>query len=753
MRLSTAIITVLLVLNPMLMFGQWGSLQLAPNAMSVGVAGSTVALPYDPSASYWNPANIAYLPTNRIMLSLNSRSFLHQMAASKFLPPATSVGFNLFRSHDADLATIAVAYRLLPYLSFGSNFNYSKTLYEKSYSSLGFGLLFRTQPDYRSRQEIYDTLWKWMRSPGMRERFSLGIAIQNLALPPYDQERHHQIQLGTAIKPLRLGPQFHFATHFQQDQHSFHLGTITNLSENFTLFAGVRDFKIKQFSAGVAVSLGAFEIDLSYDHQNAQFFGSALLRLSDDQKSLFLKYRQQANQHLQNNNLDEAIKSYVKALAYDPGDEDIQFLIPMIQNQSNETSQKIDSLYKVASNFEAKGWYINAFLSYKKMIELDPHNRKARSRLKALNSRLRPYLEQIFQQGVAYYNEANFKRAQLIFDKVLLVNSHHDGAKNYLAKIDSINTRTANDYYFRGLGYFNQRNFTRAHQEFKNALNWRPDHKDAREYLQKTERELQAVNQRIQDYLDEAKDHENNQRYSKAAVSYRKVLELDRNHQYARNRLASLTPQIRKELDDRFARAKRLYDEMNYAAAAKLLQENLTIDPDHQASKNYLRLANQKISDLAEQHYARAQSFYYQKKLDLALQECGLALSLNPNHAGSKELQKMIMANIGQDKLLERGRSYYERGDYLNARSTFRQLLQKEPYNNDARNYLDRIEAELSERCEELFNLGMAKYTEANYEEAIEEWRKILAIDPEHKSAKEYIQKAEQRLEALKKIE
>lgn len=753
MRFFFSIITVLLTLNPVMIFGQMGSLPVAPNAMSIGVAGSTVALPYDPSASYWNPANIAFLPTNRIMVSLDERSFLHQLAASKFMPPSTSVGFNLFRSRSADLATIAVAYRVLPYLAIGSNFNHSKTLDLNRYSSLGFGLLFITQPDYRSRREVNHTLWKWLRSPAMRERFSLGISYQNLALPPHDQQRQHQIQFGAAIKPFQWGPKLHFATHFQEEQRSYHLGTLMNFSDRITLFAGVRDFEVKKFSAGVGVSLGSFEIDLSYDRQKAQFFGSAILRLSDDQKSMFLKYRQLANQQLQDNNLSEAIKNYTKALAYDPGDEDIQFLIPLIQNQSNETSHKIDSLYQVASNFESKGWYINAFLAYRKLIELDPHNRRARSRLKALNSRLQPYLEQIFQQGVNYYNESSLKRAQLIFEKVLLVNSHHQGAKNYLAKIDSINTRTANDYYFRGLGYFNQRNFVRAYQEFKNALNWSPNHKDAKEYLQKAERELLVINQHIQDYLTEAKNHEDAQQYSKAAISYRKVLELDRNHQYARSRLMALSPQIKKELDDRFARAKRFYDEMNYSAAVKLLQDNLAIDPDHQASKNYLRMANQKLSDLAEQHYGRAQSFYYQKKWDLALQECSLALSLNPNHAGSKELQRMIMANIGQDKLLERGRSYYERGDYLNARSTFRQILQKEPYNSDARNYLDRIEAELSERCEELFNLGMVKYTEANYEEAIEEWRKILVIDPEHKSAKEYIQKAEQRLEALKKIE
>jgi len=652
------------------------------------------------------------------------------------------------------MATVALGYRPVPFLSIGTNVNFSKNLYDDFYSSVGFGLFFKTQPDDRTASKYNDSLWKWFRSRQMRDKFSFGVSIHNIALNGNnDDERKHEVRIGTAIRPHHLGPIVHFASHFYNDEYTLHLGTAVPLSTHAAFFMGVTDLNINNFSAGGAIALGAFEVDVAYDFKYSKIYGSLLLRLSEDRKSLHQKYREIGNQQVQNNNYSGALNSYLKALAYDPTDDEINYLIPVLQNEFDQISQKIDSLYASGEMFEKKGWYINAFLSYKKIVEIDQYNRKARRRLNALNSKLAPYLDQIFRQGVEYFYQPNFKRAQLIFEKILFVNNSHEGAQTYLAKIDSINTSVANEYYYRGLGYYNQKNFSRAQQEFKSALLFSPDHREIKEYLTKTEKEIASNNRLINQYLTEAQRHEENKQYARASISYRKALEIDKTNQYARNRLAFLSNHIKKEIDDNFSRAKRLYDDMDYTSAVKVLQENLSIDPDHQPSQNYLKMANQKLLDLAEQHYQRAQNFFNQKKWDLVLQECNLTLSMNPDHSGSRELQKMALANISLDKFLEKGLAYYERNDYLSARSIFRQILEKEPVNITARNYLDRIEAEFSERVEELFNLGMVKYTEGNYDEAIEEWKKIFDIDPAHKSARDYIQKAQERINALKKIE
>ncbi len=759
---QTIIFSIILfyLLIPAIAISQAVFSQFLPNAQAIGIGGSNVALAYDPSASYWNPASIAFLTTNRVLVNIDCKSYLNHVGFTKFFPPSFALGLNMFRSmmdnHHYDMATVALGYRPFPFFSLGTNINFSKTMYDDIYSSVGFGLFFKTQPYYQASSKRNESLWSWIRSRQMRDKFSFGVSIHNIALNDYNNdgdEAKHEIRIGTAIRPHHLGPIVHFASHFYNDEYSLHLGTAIPLSEHAAFFMGIRDLNINNFSAGSAISVGAFEVDVSYDFKYSKIYGSLLLRLSEDKKSLHQKYQEIGNQQVQNKDYPRALNSYLKALAYDPTDDDINYLIPVLQSEIGQASIKIDSLYTSGQVFEKRGWYINAFLSYKKIMEIDQHNRKARHRLKSLNSKLTPYLDQIFQQGVEYFYQPDFKRAQLIFKKILVVDNNHEGAQAYLAKIDSINTNAANEFYYRGLGYYNQKNFSRALQEFKSALVFNPDRPAIKEYLAKTEKEIASISRLTNQYLAEAQRYEENKQYAKASISYRKVLEVDKMNEYARSRLAFLSNNIKKEIDDKFSRAKRLYDNMDYASAVKVLQENLSIDPDNQPSQNYLKMANQKLLDLAEQHYQRAINFFNQKKWDLVLQECNLTLSMNKDHFGSRDLQKMALANISLDKLLEKGLAYYERNDYLNARSIFRQVLEKEPGNITARNYLDRIEAEISERVDELFNLGMVKYTEGNYDEAIEEWKKIFDIDPDHKSARDYIQKAQERINALKKIE
>lgn len=729
--------------------------QFLPNAQAIGIGGSNVALAADPAACYWNPGSIAFLTTNRVLLNIDNESYLNFIGLTRFFPPALSLGINILRStydsHHYDMAMIALGYRLLPFLSFGSSFNFSKTMEDKIYSSLGVGLFFKTVPDYQSRIYSSTSLWTWFRSKQMYDKFSFGASLHNVSLD--ENNKKHEFRIATAVKVHNRGPLIHFAYHITPDDYSLHLGSITPLSRHFDIYFGVNDLNINNFAAGGAVEAGPFEANISYDFKATKIYFSLMLRLGEANNALFQRYKEIGNQQIKDNNFAGALSAYKKALAYNPGDEDIIYLISVLRQDAGQTSQKIDSLVASGKSFEKRGWYINAFNTYQKILEIDRHNRSAHHRLKQLNPKLTPYLNQIFSQGVAYYNNQDLRRAELIFKQILQVDNNHQQAKLFLAKVDSINSSAADEYYYRGLGYYKQNNLTRARQEFKAALTFNPGHEQVKEYLDRTEREIATNNQLIENYLRDARNYEQTKQYVKAALSYRKILEIDKSHRYARDRLTYLDNHISKEIDEKFRRARRSYDRMNYSEAIIVLQEIFAIDPDHAASKNLLRRANQKIADLAQQHYERAQNFFNQNKWDIVLQECMLTLQMNPNHAAAKELQQMALANISLDKLIDKGSGFYQRGDYINARSTFKQVLAKEPNNATAQNYLTRIENDLKEQVEMLFNMGMVKYTEGDYDEAIKEWKKIFEIDPDHQSARDYIQKARERIDALKRIE
>ncbi|UCE05695.1 MAG: tetratricopeptide repeat protein [bacterium] len=754
-QIIITLIILISVLTPVVCISQQNFSRFLPNAHSIGIGGSDVAVSYDPAASYWNPASIAFLTTNRVLINIDDKSYLNHIGLTKFFPPSLALGMNIFRSmtdnQQYDMATVAMGYRIFSFLSVGTNFNFSKTINDQIYSSFGVGLFFKTCPDYRIRARSDNPVWNWLTSNQMRNKFNFGISFHNITIN--NNKKKHETRIGTAIKPHHLGPLIHFAYHLTPDDYSLHLGTATALSKHTAIYFGINELDLNKFAVGGALEWGPFEIDMSYDFKYSKIYFSFMLRLSEEKNLLFQKYKELGNQQIKANNFSGALKSYLKAFAYQPDNEEVNYLISVLQKESNQASQKIDSLFVTGEIFKKKGWLINAFITYRKILEIDQNNRKARRCLKALNSKLNSYLDRILRQGKAYYDKADLKRGQLIFKQILLVNKNHQVAKTYLAKIDSINSNTANEHFYRGLGYYKQKNLPRAKQEFKDALTFNPDHEQAKEYLEETQQEIENSNRLINQYLREAKNYERTKQYVKASINYRKVLEIDKAHQYASDRLAYLDNHIRTEIDNKFNRARRLYDRMDYSRAIAVLREILSIDPDHGPSNNLLRNANQKLLDLAEQHYQRAQNFFNQKKWDIVLQECNLTLSMNPDHSAAKQLQKMALANIDLDKLLDRGLKYYDRGDYLSARSIFRQVLAKEPNNVNARNYLNRIETDLRDRVEELFNMGMVKYADGDYEAAIKEWNKILEIDPDHKSAKEYIQKAQERIDALKRIE
>ena len=98
-----------------------------PNARSVGLGWSAVALVTDPSTGYWNPANLAFLTNDQIVVNVNDISQFDLTGFSKFFPPKIGLGVNVFRSMSGnskyDLSSIALGYRVNYSFAIGSNIN------------------------------------------------------------------------------------------------------------------------------------------------------------------------------------------------------------------------------------------------------------------------------------------------------------------------------------------------------------------------------------------------------------------------------------------------------------------------------------------------------------------------------------------------------------------------------------------------------------------------------------------------------
>lgn len=103
--------------------------------------------------------------------------------------------------------------------------------------------------------------------------------------------------------------------------------------------------------------------------------------------------------------------------------------------------------------------------------------------------------------------------------------------------------------------------------------------------------------------------------------------------------------------------------------------------------------------------------------------------------------------------LYETALTAYGEGRYANAKSTLEELLRKDPGHEEALNLMRRTERRMTpltdekkEEIKQLYISGMKFFTQGNYAAAVDEWRKILNIDPDNESVLKNIEEARRRL-------
>jgi len=646
---------------------------LIPNARSIGIGGSAVALSMGPSSCYWNPASIAFLMTDKILINLDEASNLNYTGFVKYFPPNVGMGINIFQGKypgsGASLSTIALGYRLNSAVSLGGNLNLYKRENGELFSSLGVGIFLRAFPAYHQEGQIKNPIWKWLRSRKMKDKFSFGFTFHNIPLK--NGEQNQELRIGTAVQPVFWGPLLHFAYHLNNEDDHFYLGGQINLFSDTDLLFGLKDFDKNNITLGIGTKWKDFTFDLSYLPDVGSFNFSMGFIFCEDEKFLAQRYRNLGSQKVRKNDFLGGLKEYRKALAFDPEDEKLSLLISVLEKKVEERKKKVDSLFTMGQNFERKGWYVNAFLSYKQILMIDKNSKRTKKQLKSMSSKLNKYLEELYAKGVVNFQNNDINQAEIFFRKILSVTDSHKGANLYISKIDSIKSYTFSEYYYRGLGYYNQKKYKRALEELTKALALNPNDKDAKRYKELAENAIDRNQRKIKQLLKEAEKYERQNLFVKANSRYRRILQLDEQNQYARDKVAYLKRYIAAVVESKFQKAKQLYKRKEYQSAIAAFTEILSIDPGHSQSKSYLNKARAGLKKILDQHYQQALTYFDQKQYEKALEECNYILSIDNNYAAAQALQSRAYANISLKNLHEKGAQFFQKGDFLSARKIY----------------------------------------------------------------------------------
>jgi cytochrome c-type biogenesis protein CcmH/NrfG len=293
----------------------------------------------------------------------------------------------------------------------------------------------------------------------------------------------------------------------------------------------------------------------------------------------------------------------------------------------------------------------------------------------------------------------------------------------------------------------------------------------------------QAFNARVKDHRDRAIAYEAQGNLAGAVDEWKIVLDLSPGDADATARLSAVTVKLvdeqektardrekQREISARFAEGLRLYQENDYARSREEWRAILAVDSTHAEAADYLARTQTEINKQIASHSRRAGQLEQSNRFTEAVSEWNNVESLDPGNRQAKAAVERIRRRIEEQSqnleqasrkleivnLYDTALQAFNQGQYDKAISDLDRLLVLEPGHEEAKNLramakrkITPLSKQEEDEVRRLFLRGMQHFAKDEYQKAIEQWQKILEIDPTNESVKRNIEEAKERLKQL----
>ncbi len=452
-----------------------------------------------------------------------------------------------------------------------------------------------------------------------------------------------------------------------------------------------------------------------------------------------------------------AIASYQKALEIEPEFKVVLENLALLYHNQKDDKNTITVLNRLVK-LEPMNFNANYLLG------LHYYRKKDYSQMvKAFNRAVAVKPDQAdahYNLGMAYYYQTRYDMAVKALKKAVALNSQDSEAYNLLGQAQ---TEAVETHIHQGSTYLAQEKYTEAVTEFKTVLAMDPNNQRAGNLLKDTERRVQLE---LAECLRLADKYYKKNRLAEAYSEYAQALKLDPDSQPANEGLKKAQGQIGKVLAIRIKKARVSEKMSDFKEARRQYESALEINPDYAPAKKALnalknnltkkmkKLFSQAVRQADQDNLASAAK-HYQRVLKLARvfdaavwQEKTLA-RLSRINARIAELVKHNLAE---------GKTAFKSGKSSEAKVIFSRVLKLDPKNKTANKYILKLTGAASpvkvtaELIKTTYYRGVDYYVRGQIEEAIQEWEKVVALDPEHQDAQINIERARAKLVAIKKL-
>lgn len=224
------------------------------------------------------------------------------------------------------------------------------------------------------------------------------------------------------------------------------------------------------------------------------------------------------------------------------------------------------------------------------------------------------------------------------------------------------------------------------------------------------------------------------------------------------------------------SKARYDYKKKDYISARKQYEDILTVYPNEPTAKKYVKLLSEDLyqtdmdlSDKVEKYLARADAAsirnnlvkarnYYEKALELQPKNKQALEGLEKTNKGIQEQEKYANRKRHQKEISElwvKAMKSYDDGEFVYAKEEFKKILEIDPDNAGALQYLDFIQKKIDKvnavQSNNIFKQGLAEYEKENYEKALSYFNAAYLSNPSRDDIKEYIDKCERQIEFAKR--
>lgn len=408
--------------------------------------------------------------------------------------------------------------------------------------------------------------------------------------------------------------------------------------------------------------------------------------------------------------------------------------------------------------------HAEAIRAFRRMVALDPQDYDANYGL-----------------GLEYYQNKDYDK---------MVESYERATRAAPEKVDA--------HFNLGVAYDMQQRYDEAVDEFRTVTRLQPSNSEALAYLS------QLMGKAVENGIKNGSAAMTEEKYGQALSAFNKVLELDPSNATAL-----------KGAQAAGSEQSRAFDKFKRDAAGagsreqklSLLAEAQALKPDDAGVRAQIEAIGGQVADQVALHMRRGKKYEDAGDFVAAAQEFSRTLALKKGYAPAAQALARINSHAGAalalaekaykagnlrgaKKQFEKARRWdpenkaaagglarvntqiaekikalnaaakkaFAGGDKAGSRELFDQALAFDPANAEANDYVRRMTGKESkakasaEEVKKLYLKGVDFYVTGKIPEAIESWKQVMKLDPEHEDARKNKERAEAKLAAIKKL-